>query len=175
MLHPQVSPQLSIRPSQFKKLPIGLRKGPQPRGVSPAMTRDPCTPGRCTAKSFGSRVGHSPNLLLKGALPNPGLAPTIAAAFGLNRGKREGLTHLQTLYHQNCTCQRTLFPCCELLSALGKLRCRSSSQTEILQPLAKLFSSFLETFFMTITMPAKLTGSISTSSRQLISDFVLCV
>lgn len=138
-------------------------------------TGAPCTPGHCMARSFGSREENSPDLLLKGALPHHGLAPTKAAAFGLNRGKRDGLTHLQPLYHQNCICQRTLLPCCELLSPQGKLRCRSIFEMEILQLLAKLFSSFLEAFFMTITMPAKLTASISISSRQLISDFILCV
>lgn len=88
--HPQVSPQLSIRPSQFKRLSIGLRKGPQPRGVNPTMAQ-----GDAQQRAFfGSRVEHSPNLLLKGALPHPGLAPITAAAFGLNKGKRDGLTHL---------------------------------------------------------------------------------
>lgn len=146
--HPRVSPQLSVRPSKFKRLPIGLRKGPQPREVSPATEQGPLHPREMHSKKLAPGRKESPNLLLKDALPHPELAPTIAAAFGLNRGKRDGLTHLQTLYHQNCTCQRTLFPCCELLSALGKLRCRSTSETEILQLLAKLFSSFFLRHFL---------------------------
>ena len=49
------------------------------------------------------------------------------------------------------------------------------SQKEVLQLLAKLFSSFLKPFFITITTSAKLTVSVSISSRQLMSDFVLSI
>lgn len=116
----------------------------------------------------------SPKAESKDSLPHSGLAPTIVAAFGVNRRKGDELTHLSPFIIITPSATDTLLPLFWSPQSLGKAEVQKhTSKRKCYSFQQSFFSSFLQPFFITIIMSAKLTVSTPISSRQLICSHLL--
>lgn len=96
MPHPQVSPQPSIRLSQCKRPPTGLRKGTQPRGVSPAMDQGPLHSRVLHRKELWLQGGRQPWFIAERCSASPWACTCYSCSFWIEQGEERWTDPLTT-------------------------------------------------------------------------------